>query len=116
MKVALNRLIPSNYAFFDPVSRLHLTLSDPVAVIDEVTKPIEVALRTKTLIQLDGGEQVTNKKAKEETPSEPKETPSAEPETSKDEPQEKEVKKEESEVKVEAAPKKRGRSSKKAAE
>lgn len=116
MKVALNRLVPSNYAFFDPVSRLHLTLSDPVAVIDEVTKPIEVALRTKTLIQLDGGEQVTNKKANKETPSEPIETPSAEPEASKDEPKEEEVKKEESEVKKEAAPKKRGRSPKKAAE
>ena len=113
MRIALNRLKPNNYAFFDPVSRTHLTLSDPIATVNEVTKPIERALKTKTILQLDGEEvKGSNEKANKEQPSKPQEEPKTE-----EKPVEgsKEVK-EESEVKETAAPKKRGGRAKKTAE
>lgn len=52
IKIALNRQVPSNYAFFCPVSKLHLTLSNPVGYIDRITDSVLVGLRKRTLIDV----------------------------------------------------------------
>lgn len=44
----------NNYAFFCPVSRLHLTVSNPVGYVNEVTTAILKALRNKTILDVDG--------------------------------------------------------------
>lgn len=53
MKLALNPKKVNNYAFFCPVSRLHLTLARPVGFVNKTTPYIDNALKSKTLIQLD---------------------------------------------------------------
>ena len=53
MKLGLNPKKVNNYAFFCPVSRLHLTLARPVGFVDKTTPYIDNALKSKTLIQLD---------------------------------------------------------------
>lgn len=50
----LNTRKPNNYAFFCPVSRLHLTVSNPVGFASEVTPAISKALKAKTLLDVDG--------------------------------------------------------------
>lgn len=54
IKLALNRHKFNNYAFFCPVSRLHLTVSNPVGMTNEVTPAILKAVKSKTLIDVDG--------------------------------------------------------------
>ena len=54
IKLALNLRKPGNYAFFCPVSRLHLTRSNPVGSADGVTSAILVGLRSKVLLDVDG--------------------------------------------------------------
>lgn len=54
IKIGLNRKKPGNYAFYCPSSRLHLTLSNPVAYVDRVTSAILVGLRFGTLIDVNG--------------------------------------------------------------
>lgn len=118
MKLGLNLSKPGNYAFFCPVSRLHLTLSDPIGFVNEITQPISRGLKTKVLIDLSDSE---SGQKKEKTPAE---TPKAEPkkEEVKEEPKKEETvetpapaeepKKEATEEKA-AAPKKRGGRAKK---
>jgi hypothetical protein len=54
IKFMLNTRKPNNYAFFCPVSRLHLTVSNPVGFASEVTPAISKALKAKTLLDVDG--------------------------------------------------------------
>ncbi|MGH0051825.1 MAG: hypothetical protein ACQ5SW_00350 [Sphaerochaetaceae bacterium] len=44
---------PENYAFFDPESKLHLTLSKPVGSVPLVTKGIERGLKTGKIMDMD---------------------------------------------------------------
>ena len=44
----------NNYAFFCPVSRLHLTVSSPVGYTNEVTPAILKAIKAKTVLDVDG--------------------------------------------------------------
>ena len=78
----LNRQKFNNYAFFCPVSRLHLTVSSPVGFASEVTPAISRALKTKTILDVDGVVDIetgTVKKAQEKSvapaQNEPAETP-----------------------------------------
>lgn len=53
MKLALNLAKSDTFAFFDPQSRLHLTVSSPVGVVNGATPAIERGLKSKTLVLLD---------------------------------------------------------------
>lgn len=54
IKFMLNLRRPNTYAFFCPVSRLHVTVSNPVGFANEVTPAILTALRTKRILDVDG--------------------------------------------------------------
>ena len=54
IKLALNLHKFNNYAFFCPVSRLHLTVSSPVGYTNEVTPAILKAIKAKTVLDVDG--------------------------------------------------------------
>ena len=54
VKLALNKNKFNNYAFFCPVSKLHLTISNPVGYSNEVTPTILRAIKVNTLIDVDG--------------------------------------------------------------
>ena len=54
IKLMLNLHKFNNYAFFCPVSRLHLTVSSPVGFSNEVTPAILKALKAKTILDVDG--------------------------------------------------------------
>ena len=54
IKLMLNLQKFNNYAFFCPVSRLHLTVSNPVGYTSEVTTAILKALKAKTVLDVDG--------------------------------------------------------------
>ena len=54
VKLALNRHKFNNYAFFCPVSKLHVTVSNPVGYVNEVTPAILRAIKLSTLIDVDG--------------------------------------------------------------
>ena len=54
IKLMLNSRKPYNYAFFCPVSRVHLTVSSPVGFANEVTPAILKAVRVKTVLDVDG--------------------------------------------------------------
>ena len=54
IKIALNLRKPGNYAFFCPVSRLHLTRSNPVGFANGVTSAILTGLTSKSLLDVDG--------------------------------------------------------------
>ena len=86
VKLALNRHKFNNYAFFCPVSKLHLTVSNPVGYTNEVTPAILRAIKVNTLIDVDGvidietgtvkdAQQVTT--PVQETPKSPEETDNA---------------------------------------
>ncbi len=71
-KIALNLHKPYNYAFFCPVSKLHLTVSNPVGYVHEVTSAICSGIKGGTLIDVDGiMEQSKGKKKYEEPVMEP---------------------------------------------
>lgn len=82
IKLVLNVQKFNNYAFFCPVSRLHLTVSNPVGYTNVVTTAILKALKNKTILDVDDvidietgtvkvkGEAVT--KLDEETPKQEK--------------------------------------------
>ena len=53
VKLALNKNKFNNYAFFCPVSKLHLTISNPVGYSNEVTPTILRAIKVNTLIDVD---------------------------------------------------------------
>lgn len=52
MKLQLNFNKPGNYAFFCPVSKVHLTRSNPVAFVNEVTPYINRGLKSKAIIEI----------------------------------------------------------------
>lgn len=54
IKFELNLHKFNNYAFFCPVSRLHLTVSSPVGLASEVTPAILRGLKAKTILDVDG--------------------------------------------------------------
>ena len=54
IKLMLNLHKFNNYAFFCPVSRLHLTVSSPVGCSNEVTPAILKALKAETILDVDG--------------------------------------------------------------
>lgn len=54
IKLALNLHKFNNYAFFCPVSRLHVTVSNPVGYVNEVTTAILKALKSQTLLDVEG--------------------------------------------------------------
>ena len=50
----LNLRKPNNYAFFCPVSKVHLTVSSPVGFANEVTPAIFKAVKANTVLDVDG--------------------------------------------------------------
>ena len=52
MKLQLNFNKPGNYAFFCPVSKVHLTRSNPVGFVNEVTSYISRGLKSKSIIEI----------------------------------------------------------------
>lgn len=77
-KIALNPRKPYNYAFFCPVSKLHLTVSNPVGFAHEVTPAIFKGLKGGTLVDVDGVIDLSTGKAKEAA-QEPIVPPQSEP-------------------------------------
>ena len=53
IKLMLNNHKFNNYAFFCPVSRLHLTVSNPVGYVNEVTTAILRGLKSQNIIDVD---------------------------------------------------------------
>lgn len=66
MKLQLNFNKPDNYAFFCPVSRVHLTRSNPVAFVNEVTPYIKRGLKSKSIIEVSDNNVTGQKTAKPE--------------------------------------------------
>lgn len=75
IELRLNPRKPGNYAFFCPITKLHLTLTNPVGITDRVSVYIVRAIKAKTIIDvnnvvnLETGEvigAVTTKKTKTE--------------------------------------------------
>jgi hypothetical protein len=121
IKIALNLRKPGNYAFFCPVSRLHLTRSNPVGFADGVTSAILMGLISKSLLDVDGVVDLKTGKIKEKVEAPVKQEPKA-PEAPKTEvikePKEEQVKQKETDSKAsksateditEEAPKKRSK-------
>jgi hypothetical protein len=52
MTLQLNFSKPDNYAFFCPVSKVHLTRSNPIATTDRLTPNIKKALRSKSILDI----------------------------------------------------------------
>ena len=52
MKLQLNFNKPNNYAFFCPVSRLHLTRTNPIGYANEVTPSIKRALKIGNILDI----------------------------------------------------------------
>lgn len=48
----LNASKPNNYAFFCPKSKLHLTVSNPVGHVSEVTPAIIRAVKSKCILEV----------------------------------------------------------------
>ena len=71
LKLRLNVLKQDNYAFFCPVSRIHLTLSSPVGFSNGVTPAILTALRAGTVIDVDNMVDLETGTIKEEEPVNP---------------------------------------------
>jgi hypothetical protein len=80
IKLALNTHKTNNYAFFCPVSRLHLTVSSPVGFANEVTPAILRALRVKTILDVDGVIDIEAGAVKVDTQAPKKEEPVITPE------------------------------------
>lgn len=60
MKYGLNSSKSNNYAFWDPQSRLHLTIDNPVGYADRVTVAIRRGLASKSIyavVEKDGKEE-----------------------------------------------------------
>lgn len=72
VELKLNLRKPGNYAFFCPVTKLHLTLTNPVGTTDRVSAYIIRGVKSKTLIDinnvinLETGELNVNNKTKSE--------------------------------------------------
>lgn len=63
-KFQLNLRKPNNYAFFCPVSKMHLTVSNPLGFAEGVTPAILRGLHTKVLLDVDGVVDMTTGKLK----------------------------------------------------
>ncbi len=66
MKLQLNFNKPGNYAFFCPVSKVHLTRSNPVGFVNEVTPYISRGLKSKSIIDVSDNTVTGQKTAKPE--------------------------------------------------
>jgi hypothetical protein len=75
MKLQLNFNKPGNYAFFCPVSKVHLTRSNPVGFVNEVTPYISRGLKSKSIIDVSDNTVTGQKTAKPEE-TKPEETQS----------------------------------------
>ena len=128
IKIALNLKKPGNHAFFCPVSRLHLTRSNPVGHVDRVTSAILIGLTYKTLLDVNGVVDLKTGNLKEKatdnneekiktdniTPDTSVNTPEGQNTKENVEPKEEQVKEKESDSEAsisvtEETPKKRGR-------
>lgn len=81
LKLMLNLQKPNNFAFFCPVSRLHLTVSSPVGYTDEVTPAILKAVKSETVIDIDGKIDIETGTVKDAAPEAPAQVKSEEPVT-----------------------------------
>lgn len=54
VELRLNSRKPGNYAFFCPVTKIHLTLTNPVGITNRVSAYILRAIKSKTLIDVNG--------------------------------------------------------------
>ena len=81
MKLQLNFNKPGNYAFFCPVSKVHLTRSNPVAFVNEVTPYISRGLKSKSIIEVSDNNVTGQKTAKPEAKPVQEAMPSVEEET-----------------------------------
>ena len=54
IELRLNQRKTGNYAFFCPVTKLHLTLANPVGITDRVSPYILRALKSNTLVDVNG--------------------------------------------------------------
>ena len=116
MKIQLNFNKPDNYAFFCPVSKVHLTRSHPVENIDEVTPYIKRGLKSKAIIDItettgqkkDAKPEPVDESKKEEEPipNQLESLESTEPETVEEPKEDAPVAEQ---VQVEEQPKKKGR-------
>lgn len=70
MKLQLNLNKPQNYAFFCPITRVHLTRSSPVGYANEVTSYIRRGLKSKCILQIDEEGQEAEVKKQPEPPVE----------------------------------------------
>jgi hypothetical protein len=66
MKLQLNFNKPGNYAFFCPVSKVHLTRSNPVGFVNEVTPYISRGLKSKSIIEVSDNSMTGQRTAKPE--------------------------------------------------
>ena len=107
IKLKLNMRKFNNYAFFCPVSRLHLTVSSPVGFVNEVTPAISKALKAETILDVDGVVDIETGtvKATQQTPEKPVEDKPAETPT-QDEPKNEGKGEDKQEKPVEDKPKK----------
>lgn len=71
VKLLLNPKKQGNYAFFCPVSRLHLTAGSPSGTADGVTPAILRAIKSGTLIDVDGVVDLTTGTVKSNNVKEP---------------------------------------------
>lgn len=68
----LNLKKPNNYGFFCPVSRLHLTVSNPVGYAGEVTPAILRGIRSGSIIDIEGAAGSTSIEAEQKVVEEPR--------------------------------------------
>lgn len=121
MTLQLNFSKPDNYAFFCPVSKVHLTRSNPIATTDRLTPNIKKALRSKSILditeKIDSNAGQKAEETKIEETKEVKEEPIPVKEEATESTEDTEDKKVADEVKEDAKkedvkePKKRGRKS-----
>lgn len=79
----LNPKKANNYAFFCPVSRLHLTVSNPVGSASEVTPAILRGVRSGSLIDIDNAVNGSKEEQKSSEPQPQQNVPVQEPEPAK---------------------------------
>lgn len=66
LRFELNLHKPDNYAFFCPVSKMHLTLSNPIGYADRVTPAIENAMDANCIFQTNEPGAVTTEESVKE--------------------------------------------------
>ena len=109
IKFMLNKYKFNNYAFFCPVSRMHLTVSSPVGFSNEVTPAILKGLKAKTILDVDGVIDLETGTVKEAQPEQQAPQPEQVAEAPIEESNETEAKKKEQEPKANKSTNKRGK-------